>query len=76
MSIRKAARLILSRLVECRNDDQLLFAQVQGFCPGANPMTIVRYRAEYQNDLGWFLPADPDVLKRRNRHKRRRNEQQ
>lgn len=75
MTIRKAVRLALSHYVECRNDDRLLFAEVFPICPGAHPATIVRYRAHFQNDQGWFLPTNPEVLKRRRRHKRRDDEQ-
>lgn len=71
MSHRQAVRLVLNHFAESRNDDRLLFAEVLPICPDANPTTIVRYRAYFQNDLGWFLPTNPAVLKRRNRHKRR-----
>ncbi len=71
MSTRQAVRLCLSRIEGCRNDDRLLFAEVFSLCPDAHQTTIVRYRAYFQNVLGWFLPTNPDVLKRRNRHKRR-----
>lgn len=71
MSIRQAVRLCLSHFENCRNDDRLLFTEVFRFCPDAHQSTIIRYRAHFQNELGWFLPTNPDVLKRRNRHKRR-----
>jgi hypothetical protein len=76
MSIRQAVRLVLSQFEECRNDDLLLFAEVLPLCPGANPTTITRYRAYFQNDLGWFKPTNPDALEKRNRHKRRSDRQQ
>ncbi len=76
MSIRQVVRLTLSRFEECRNDDRLLFAEVFPICPDAHPTTVTRYRAHFQNDLGWFSPTRPDVLKRRNRHKRRNDERQ
>jgi len=70
MSLRTLVRVLLKRVETCRNNDQILMEHVWASRPNANPTTIVRYRAHYQNGLRLFLPTDATVLKRRSRHKR------
>lgn len=71
MSVRQMVRKVLSQSTICRDDDRALVAGVTQISPNANPVTIVRYRAYYQNKRNLFLPVDPNVAKRRNRHKTR-----
>jgi hypothetical protein len=68
-SVRFTVRKCLAADERCRNDDLLLVTQVQLSRPDADPSTIRRYRAQFQNNRGWYLPTRPAVLKRRNRHK-------
>lgn len=71
MSIRQAVRIVLSRSTDCRNDDRELITGVLQICPDAHSVSVVRYRAMYQNQQNRFLPTDPKVANRRNRHKPR-----